>query len=85
LARVRQRQGKYADALRSAKAAEKLAPQSSQVQSLKGEILQKLGRHSEAQAAFLRYRRLLEQQRAQREHQMEGPPDPELLGLGDGP
>ncbi len=85
LARVQQRQGKYADALLSAEAAEKLAPQSSQVQSLKGKILEKLGRHTQAQAAFLRYRKLLEQQRAQREHQMEGPPDPELQGLGDAP
>ena len=79
LARVQQRQGKYADALVSAEAAEKLAPERAQVQSLKGQILEKLGRHGPAQAAFLRYRKLLETQRAQREHQMEGPPDPELM------
>jgi len=85
LARVEQRQGKYAEALLSAQAAEKLAPESAQVQSLKGQILEKLGRHPQAQAAFLRYRKLLEQQRSQREHQMEGSPDPELLGLGDSP
>ena len=82
LARVEQRQGKYAEALLAADSAEKLAPESAQVLSLRGQILEKLGRHTQAQAAFLRYRKLLEQQRAQREHQMEGPPDPELLGLG---
>jgi tetratricopeptide (TPR) repeat protein len=85
LARVRQRQGKYSDALVSAETAEKLAPQSSQVQSLKGQILEKLGRHAQAQATFQHYRELLEQQRAQREQQMDGPPDPELQGLGEGP
>ncbi len=85
LARVEQRQGKYVQALHSADAAEKLAPESAQVQSLKGQILEKLGRHAQAQTAFLRYRKLLEQQRSHREQQMEGPPDPELLGLGDGP
>jgi len=83
LARVRQRQGQYAEALQSAEAAEKLAPESAQVQSLKGQILEKLGRHTLAQAAFTRYRKLLEQQRARREQQMEGPPDPELAGQGD--
>ena len=85
LARVEQRLGKYAEALRSAEAAEKLAPESAQVQSLKGQILEKLGRHTQAQAAFAKYRKLLEQGRARREQQMEGPPDPELLGLPDGP
>lgn len=85
LARVEQRQGKYAEALRSVEAAEKLAPESAQVQSLKGQILEKLGRHALAQASFQKYRKLLEQQRARREQQMEGPPDPELLGLGDSP
>ena len=83
LARVQQREGKYAEALVSVQAAETLAPESSQVLSLKGQILEKLGRHAQAQATFLRYRKLLEQQRAQREHQMEGPPDPELQGLAD--
>lgn len=83
LARARQRQGKYADALLSAEAAEELAPENAQVLSLKGQILEKLGRHTQAQAAFQRYRKLLEEQRSQREHQMEGPPDPELQGLGD--
>jgi tetratricopeptide (TPR) repeat protein len=81
LARAHQRQGKYADALLSAEAAEKLAPENAQVLSLKGQILEKLGRHTQAQAVLQRYRALLEQQRAQREHQMEGPPDPELLDL----
>ncbi len=81
LARVEQRQGKYAEALLSAQAAEKLAPESAQVLSLKGQILEKLGRHAQAQATFQRYRVLLEQQRSQRERQMEGPPDPELLDL----
>ena len=83
LARVRQRQGQYAEALQSAEAAEKLVPESAQVQSLKGQILEKLGRHTLAQTAFARYRKLLEQQRARREQQMEGPPDPELAGQGD--
>jgi len=83
LARVRQRQGQYAEALQSAQAAEKLAPESAQVQSLKGQILEKLGRHAFAQAAFARYRKLLEQGRARREQQMEGPPDPELAGQGN--
>jgi len=83
LARVRQRQGQYAEALQSAQAAEKLAPESAQVQSLKGQILEKLGRHALAQAAFARYRKLLEQGRARREQQMEGPPDPELAGQGN--
>jgi Tfp pilus assembly protein PilF len=59
LARVRQRQGKYADALLSAEAAEKL------------------GRHTQAQATFQRYRELLVQHRAQRERQMDEPPNPE--------
>jgi tetratricopeptide (TPR) repeat protein len=83
LARVRLRQGKYAEALLSAEAAEKLAPENAQVLSLKGQILEKLGRHTQAQATLQRYRALLEQQRAQRERQMEGPPDPELQGLPD--
>jgi tetratricopeptide (TPR) repeat protein len=83
LARVRQRQGQYSEALQSAQAAEKLAPESAQVQSLKGQILEKLGRHALAQAAFARYRKLLEQGRARREQQMEGPPDPELAGQGN--
>jgi tetratricopeptide (TPR) repeat protein len=82
LARVRQRQGQYAEALKAAEAAEKLAPESSQVQSLKGQVLEKLGRHAQAQTAFARYRKLLEQQRAQREQQMEAPADPELVGVG---
>jgi tetratricopeptide (TPR) repeat protein len=85
LARVRQRQGQYAEALQSAQAAEKLAPESAQVQSLKGQILEKLGRHAQSQVAFARYRKLLEQGRARREQQMEGPADPEMVGAGDGP
>ena len=85
LARVRQRQGRYAEALSSVEAAEKLAPESAQVQSLKGQVLEKLGRHALAQTAFARYRKLLEQGRARREQQMEGPPDPEMLSVGDGP
>jgi tetratricopeptide (TPR) repeat protein len=85
LARVRQRQGQYSEALRSADAAEKLAPESAQVQSLRGQILEKLGRHAQAQTAFAQYRKLLEQGRARRERQMEGPADPEMLNVGDGP
>jgi len=85
LARVQQRQGEYAGALQSAQAAEKLAPESAQVQSLKGQILEKLGRHTQSQAAFARYRKLLEQGRARREQQMDAPADPEMLGVADGP
>ena len=68
-------------------AVEKLAPENSQTQSLKGQILEKLGRHAASQAAFKRYRELLEQQRAQREQQMSSgmsdndSADRELMGL----
>jgi tetratricopeptide (TPR) repeat protein len=81
LARVRQRLGKYAEALLSVEAAEKLAPENAQVLSLKAQILEKLGHHTQAQATLQRYRELLERQRAQRERQMEGAPNPELLDL----
>ena len=87
LARVQQRQGKYADALVATENAEKLAPENSQTQSLKGQILAKLGRHAASEAAFKRYRDLLEKQRSQREQQMSSgmlnndSADRELMGL----
>jgi len=54
LARVRQRQGQYAEALQSAEAAEKLAPESAQVAVAgRGQILEKLGRpHSGAGSVY---------------------------------
>ncbi len=87
LARVQQRQGKYADALVAIETAEKLAPENSQTQSLKGQILAKLGRRTASEAAFKRYRDLLEKQRAEREQQMSSgmlnneSADRELMGL----
>ena len=87
LARVQQQQGKYAEALVATESAEKLAPENNQTQSLKGQILAKLGRHAASQAAFKRYRDLLEKQRAQREQQLSSgmsvndSADRELMGL----
>ena len=79
LARLYFRTGKFAQGLVAVEVAEKLDPTLSGIFSLKGQLLAKLGREQESEAAVQTYRRLLESKRNKREHELEQPvPNPEL-------
>jgi tetratricopeptide (TPR) repeat protein len=80
LARVYQRQGKFADALAAIDSADKIDPDNSNYRNLKGQILIRLGRTKEGQAELQKATQLLEASRERRHDEMnEGAlPQPEL-------
>ncbi|MGA8022785.1 MAG: tetratricopeptide repeat protein [Candidatus Acidiferrales bacterium] len=80
LARVYQRQGKFADALVAVNSAAKIDPDNSSYRNLKGQILIRLGRAKEGQAELQQATQLLEASRQRRHNEMsQGPlPQPEL-------
>jgi tetratricopeptide (TPR) repeat protein len=80
LARVYQREGKFADALAAINSADKIDPDNSNYHNLKGQILIRLGRAEEGQAELQKATQLLEASRERRHKEMnEGPlPQPEL-------
>jgi tetratricopeptide (TPR) repeat protein len=80
LARVYLREQKYQDALKQIEAAEKLAPGNPPIHFVKGQILQKLGRTTEAKAEMATATRISNEQRDKRQKELyEAPtPNPEL-------
>ena len=77
LARVNQSQGEYAKALSQADATLKLQPDNASVHYLRGQILQHLSRTEEAKAEMQKAAGISNQERAQREKELENP-DPDL-------
>jgi tetratricopeptide (TPR) repeat protein len=80
LARVYQRENKFADALTEADAALKLDPDSASIHYLRGQALQRLGRVEEAKAEMQTFTQLSNAAREKRHQELEsGPmPNPEL-------
>ncbi|HUI53040.1 MAG TPA: tetratricopeptide repeat protein [Terriglobales bacterium] len=79
LAKIYLHQGNYQQALASVDSAEKLVPDNQSYHFVRGQILQRLGRHSEAQAEFTTSQKLLNAGiNKEREKYGEPVPNPEL-------
>jgi tetratricopeptide (TPR) repeat protein len=80
LARVYQRENKFADALTEADAALKLDPDSPGIHYLRGQVLQRMGRGEEAKVEMQTFTELSNAAREKRHQELEsGPiPNPEL-------
>ncbi len=80
LAKMYQRQEKYAEALSAISAAEKLAPDASNIHYLRGQVLLRMGRKEEGKKEMETSIDMDNQRRAEREKQAEGGtlPSPEL-------
>jgi Tfp pilus assembly protein PilF len=80
LARVYQREGKYAEALIEIDAASKSDPISYNVHYIRGQLLQRLGRSEEAKAEMELTTRMMNEQRGKRQKELYGSPlpNPEL-------
>ena len=76
LARVYQREGKYAQALAEIDAAAKIDPGNSSVHYLRGQLLQRLGRTQEARAEMEATTRVMNEQRDKRQKELYGGPAP---------
>jgi len=80
LARVYQRENKYAQALTEIDAARNLNPESEAVHYVRGQVLQKLGRMQEAKAEMQQYTEMSNAAREKRHRELEAAPipDPQL-------
>ena len=80
LARLYQRQGKYAPALSELDSAGKMDPNGYNIHFLRGQVLLRLGRQQEGRAELDAATRLLNASRAQRQKELgtEPLPNPEL-------
>ncbi|HLB88915.1 MAG TPA: tetratricopeptide repeat protein, partial [Terriglobales bacterium] len=80
LAKVYQRDGKYAGALDEIGIAVKMSPNSAPVHYVRGQLLQRLGRAEEAKAEMEATTRLMNAPREKRQKELYGGPlpDPEL-------